>query len=352
MTRSRATADTQDNNGGSVPPFVGAKNRILNGDFAINQRNFSSTTSSGVYTFDRWSQNCVDGTVTTSAQTFTLGTAPVVGYEARNFIRQQTTGQTLANTVGLIYQPIESVRTFANQTVTISFWAKAASGTPKVAVEINQVFGTGGSPSASVQTLFGQVTLSTSWTRYSVTATIPSISGKTLGTNNNDSANLVLWTSAGSDFNARTGSLGIQTNTFDFWGVQVEAGSVATPFTTATGTIQGELAACQRYYYENVKVASRFFAFGQCYSTTQAFGVFQFPVPMRATPSITYSASGDFDLYNTTGTKLAVSTMTAQDITSENFRMNGVTTGLVAGNATAFTDDGGAVAAIKVSAEL
>jgi hypothetical protein len=39
------------------------------------------------------------------------------------------------------------------------------------------------------------------------------------------------------------------TATLDLWGIQIEAGSNATPFQTATGTFQGELAACQRYYF-------------------------------------------------------------------------------------------------------
>jgi hypothetical protein len=243
--------------------FVAGKNKIINGDFTINQRAFTSTTTQAVYTFDRWRTTVVgDGTSTFTAQTFTPGAAPVSGYEGSNYLRIVTTGQTAAGTFTDIRQRIESVRTLAGQTATVSFWAKAASGTPKVAIELQQGFGSGGS--ATVQIYAGQVTLSTSWARYSLTVAIPSISGKTVGPDVTSDLQVELVVSAGSDFNARTGSLGIQSNTFEFWGVQVEAGSVATPFTTATGTIQGELAACQRYY--------RRWTAGTAYGTLSMFG--------------------------------------------------------------------------------
>ena len=271
--------------------YAAGKNKIINGDFYVNQRGFSSTTTSGAFMFDRWTNYLNNGTVTLSSQSFTLGAAPVAGYEGKSFLQCVTTGQTTTDAAALVNQKIESVRTFANQTATISFWAKANSGTPKIAVEVSQGFGTGGSPSASVNTYVGQVTLSTSWARYTVTVNVPSIAGKTIGTDNNDFLNLAFWVSAGTDFNARTGSLGIQTNTFGIWGVQVEAGSVATAFQTATGTIQGELAACQRYYYRNTPAtAYGWHSFGNGETTTTLIAPFQPPVSMRVLPtSVEYS---------------------------------------------------------------
>jgi hypothetical protein len=231
------------------------KNKIINGDFSINQRAFTSLVDSNSYGFDRWRTGfAVSGssTLTYSAQTFTPGTAPVAGYEAVNFARLLTASQSLATDRCQLIQNIEDVRTFAGQTVTVSFWAKANSGTPSLAVEMTQNFGSGGSPSTRVDSILDATpkrTISTSWERYSWTINIPSISGKTFGTSINSSVlQLVVWLSAGSDFNSRNGTLGLQNNTFDIWGVQVEQSSTATPFTTATGTIQGELAACQRYY--------------------------------------------------------------------------------------------------------
>jgi len=300
------------NGGGTAPSwatpsggsnlFYAGKNKIINGDFYINQRNFTSTTTSATYGFDRWTYYGVGGTVTYSAQTFTPGTAPVSGYEGANFARVLTSGQSGSGDYAALSQLIENVRNFAGQTATISFWAKAATGTPKISGEIVQTFGSGGSPSAGVNTYAGQITLSTSWARYSMTVAIPSISGKTIGTTANTSAlGLNLWVSAGSTLNARTNSLGIQNNTFDFWGVQVEAGSTATDFQTASGSIQGELALCQRYYWRQSFTGGYYapIGAGSATSTTTAWIVVNNPVTMRIPPtSIDFSTLAVYDGVN------------------------------------------------------
>jgi hypothetical protein len=264
------------------------KNKIINGNFAINQRGFTSTTTTATYGFDRWKLQAAGGTVTYSSQTFTAGAAPVAGYEATNFARIVTSGQSAAGDLGAFDQVIEGVRTFAGQTATISFWAKAATGTPKMAVSATQSFGTGGSPSSDVITYGGQATLSTSWARYSITMAIPSISGKTIGTTaNTNYLEMLFWVSAGSTFNAYTGSMGIQNNTFDIWGVQVEYGSYATPFQTASGgSPQAELAMCQRYYYLHASGTTGSICNFLYFNSTTATGILSFPVTMRIAPTL------------------------------------------------------------------
>jgi hypothetical protein len=283
---SKITANTLASQLTQFAPQTSFRNKIINGDFCINQRAFTSTTTNGTYGFDRWVIGYNSGTLTYSSQTFTVGSPAATGYESPTFARVVSASQTGAGHFAIINQKIEDVRTLANSTVTISFWAKAGSGTPKVGVEIEQYFGLGGSPSANVTTAFGAVTLSTSWARYSVTATIPNINGKTIGTTANTSFCLLnLWVSSGSSFDTRSSNIGTQNNTFDFWGVQVERGSVATPFEQRP--IQTELALCQRYYYTSGIVYSQYIAnnsnlFGEGFS-------FQFPVTMRATPTLTQS---------------------------------------------------------------
>jgi hypothetical protein len=284
MTRARDVADTQDNLGGAVAPYVAGKNKIINGDFGINQRGFTSTTAGG-YTFDRWRHGSAGGTVTTTAQTFTAGTAPVAGYEGKNFIQQATTGQSAAGDYSFIGQVIEGVRTFAGQTVTVSFWAKASSGTPKVGITLRQVFGTGGS--TTVSTADAGQAITTSWARYSSTITLPSISGKTIA-GGDDGLDLLINTSTGSTLAALGWSnIGIQNSTITVWGVQVEAGSVATAFQTATGTIQGELAACQRYYFRTGGSATyeRLTTMGTGASSTSITATLAPPVSMRIAPN-------------------------------------------------------------------
>jgi hypothetical protein len=275
-----------------LPAGLGFRNLIINGDFRINQRAFTSTTTSDAYGFDRWTI-LTGGGLTYSAQTFTAGNA-IPGQEPINFARLATSGQSASSSYSIFTQKIESVRTCAGQPVTISFWAKASSGTPKVAIELAQIFGTSGS--AAVDTYINQVTLSTSWVRYVVNTIVPSISGKTIGTAN-DYFGLTLWTSAGSNFNARTGSLGIQNSTIDFWGIQLEQNIQATPFEQRP--IGVELALCQRYYFRYYGVSggySRFSSTGGSYSNTSWQGVLNFPTTMRATPStIEFSGVGCTD---------------------------------------------------------
>ncbi len=265
-------------------PISGFRNLLINGDMRINQRGVTSTTADNTFCFDRWKMNNSGGTCTYTAQTFTLGNA-ISDYEPTNYARIVTSGQSTSSHFAILRQNIEDVRTFAGQTFTVSFWAKADSGTPKVALEIEQNFGSGGSPSSAVTTYAGQVTLSTSWARYSLTVTMPSISGKTIGTTANTSHVLCsLFVSAGSDWNARTGTLGIQSNTFDFWGIQAEKGSIATPFEQRP--ITTELALCQRYYYRRTADSVPYtWTYGFATSTSSADFLFTHPVTMRTSPT-------------------------------------------------------------------
>jgi hypothetical protein len=270
-------------------------NYIINGAMEINQRNFESTNLLE-YTFDRWLAVQLSSTPTYSSQTFSEGEEPLQGFPAKNYIRVATSDQTEANQVVLYRQFIEDVRTLAGQTVTLSFWARAASGTPKIAVELGQ---------ASVvepinYSFFGQATLSTSWVRYSVTGSLDSLAGMTIG--DNSSLQVSFWVSAGADFDIRTGSLGLQNNTFDLWGVQLEAGSVATPFKRHAPSLQGELAACQRYF-ERVDGSGSFFGPGFVNSETLVYGVYTYKVEKRVSPTYSSSSSTALTVFTaTTGT--------------------------------------------------
>jgi hypothetical protein len=182
-----------------------------------------------------------------------------------------------------LVQSIEGVRTFAGQQVTLSFWAKV-DATKNIAVEFAQSFGSGGSPSSIV---FGigvtKVSIGTSWQKVTVTATMPSISGKTLGTDNNDALNVIIWFDAGSDFNSRTNSLGQQSGTFEIAQVQLEPGTVATPFERRS--YGQELALCQRYYSTRPSVQNQVYGLSANTFNTHI----SFSVEMRANPTVTLS---------------------------------------------------------------
>jgi hypothetical protein len=217
--------------------YAAGKNKLINGDFGIWQRGTTFTDpAGGSYLADRMrysTSTAAAGSITISQQTFTPGTAPVAGYEAQYFLRSVLT--TVGSATAIFFtNMVEDVRTLAGQTATFSFWAKSDSNRTQPAPTIEQQFGSGGS--SAVDTTLTSFNTTTSWQRFSFTLTLPSISGKTIGTGNHLRVRILQNLTSG--------------NTLDIWGEQLEAGSVATAFQTATGTLQGELAACQRYYQQ------------------------------------------------------------------------------------------------------
>jgi hypothetical protein len=328
--------------------FAAGKNKIINGDLRINQRNFTSNTADLSFNFDRFSQlNTGGGTLTTTPQVLTPAT--ISGYGGTNYVRCVTASQSAVSDYAIYRNQIEDVRVSAGQTVTISFYAKAASGTPKIAVEVEQAFGLGGS--GAVVTTINTITLSTSWARYTVTGAIPSVSGKTIAAGSY--ANVFFWLSAGSNFNSRTGSIGNQNNTFEMTGFQYEIGNTATAFQTATGTIQGELNLCYRYFQriqDNSGGVDGYLGVAIAYGTTAAYTVMPFLGTFRTTPSTTFT-SGNFEALTAAGASASLSSMGVQTPTTTLQLIGGTTSGLTSGQALLMRS-GSAAYVLDISAEL
>ena len=275
--------------------YAAGKNKIINGDFGIWQRGTSfSSIADGAFAADRFKHSHNgNGTFNVTRETFTAGTAPVSGYEGTYYYKN-TCATLGTSTYSDIQQNVEDVRVFAGQTVTVSFWLKT-NVSRTVSVYYGQVFGSGGSTANYNAT--ANVTSSTSWTRHSVTLSIDSISGKTIGTSSY--GNLIIRVPVAASA------------TFEIWGVQLEAGSTATPFQTATGTKQAELAACQRYYYRSIAGNSYgWLGNGIGQGTTTAIVGCPLPVMMRVVPtSVDYATLSLVDGTNTTAvTLIAINT--------------------------------------------
>ena len=260
------------------------RNLLHNGEFTVLQRG-QGPFAGGVYSADRWSSYVSLDTF--SAQIITLADVDrtQIGDEAARFALQAIiTGNAGAAAGSQINQALEGVRRTSGKTITVSFWAKAAAGTPSIGLQPSQNFGSGGSPSAQINVAPATIPITTTWTRYSAVFVMPSVAGKILGTNGDDKVFLSFWTSAGANFAGQAG-IGVQSGTFSFWGVQLEIGSVMTPFEKVDPADQ--LARCQRFYQIFYTVVSYPFN-----PSTAGWGA-QWIVPlvssMRATPSAVIS---------------------------------------------------------------
>jgi hypothetical protein len=250
------------------PNYNAGRNRIINGGFDVWQRGTSFATN--VFTADRWftsASTALPTAHTVSRQSFTPGTAPVAGYEAQFFFRSDITTKGSMTALD-IPSFIEDVRTFAGQTVTVSFWAKSDS-TRNQAVFLRQQFGAGGSSNVLVLNA-ATATTTTEWQRFSFTVNVPSVSGKTIAASSSLGFFIRQATADGS--------------VLDLWGVQVEAGSVATPFEFEP--FEATLRKCQRYYWrQDATTITTPYGNATASATTNIVALVENPTTMRTSPT-------------------------------------------------------------------
>jgi len=254
------------------------KNAIINGGFDIWQRGTSITMSSTAYTADRWNgyRSVAGGTVTRQATGDTTN-LPNIQYCARV---SRDSGNT-ATTSLYFGQSVETSNAipYAGKAITFSFYArKGANYSPTSSALIAGLYsGTGtdqnnttGSYTGFATVAENTATLTTTWQRFTYTGT---------------------FAATATEFcvqfaMAPTGTAGAA-DYFEVTGVQVELGSTATTFSRAGATIQGELAACQRYYvrFNNNANNTPLTTSGFTFSTTGANIFRPFPVEMRISPT-------------------------------------------------------------------
>jgi len=261
-------------------------NPVINSAFDIWQRGTSFVGTSGGYTADRWRIPSV------AARTYSRQTASLDGFEYCMRL-QRDSGNSVTNITG-ISQTLETSNAllYRDKTLTLSFWARkgadysAASDVLQVRLftgtTVNQAK-VPATPLTGEATLITQsATLTTSWQKFTYTA-----SSAVANTANVIAISLQfapVGTASTDDY-------------FEVTGVQLDIGSVALPYRRTGGTIQGELAACQRYYYRQSGTTDggQFNVTASAVSTADVIGIFQVPVTMRVKP-----AAVDFSLVGVT----------------------------------------------------
>jgi len=280
------------------------QNPVINSAMQVWQRGTSMAGSGTAFAADRWqAYRSVAGSTYSRQLTNDTTNLPFIQYATRV---QRDSGNT-ATAGNYLLQNFESINSipFAGKTVTLSWYARAGANFSAASsiMEYNLATGTGTDQNiltgftGRANPILGNATLTTTWQRFTVSAT--------LATN-------ITQIGVAFDIIAWVGTAGAN-DWFEVTGVQLEVGSVATPFKTYAGTIQGELAACQRYYEKsyNVDVAPGtstdngqvVWAFVGTTITGTMLGYRAFSVIKRGAPTITlYDPVGNINKVRRTAT--------------------------------------------------
>ena len=260
-----------------------ASNPVINAAMQVAQRGTSINVGASVPTFclDRWMLSPSTNTFTVAQQaTSDTTNLPSIQFCSRV---QRTAGQTGTN-IAYYAQSFETInsRPFAGKTVTMSFYARAGADYSAASSVLGAflVSGTGTdqnvliSYTGSATVATSNVTLTTTWKRFTITGSV--------GATATELATYFGFTPVGT-----AGA----NDYYEVTGVQVDIGNVALPFRTYAATFQGELAACQRYYFRaganSGGTTSAFSTYGQGFtsSTTEAYAQVYFPQTMRVNPT-------------------------------------------------------------------
>jgi len=255
----------------------GYRNKIINGDFDIWQRGDTGFTSAG-YCADRWYWRPSTGGTGSVARSgiYPEGISEIPG-APRNFIRID---HTAAGTESCyLEQRVEGVETLAGQEATMTAYVKPDAATD-VAVDLIQSFGTGGTPSAPVQVEVLPVMSCPSggWSKLQVRLTLPSVAGKTLGSDGNDYVALRFSFDPAAVFTLRMTHVSL-----------VNGDATAADDSFEPRHKQQELALCQRYYKQLGAGLS-----GVIASTVQVLFSDAFESKMRSAPTITLLDSAPY----------------------------------------------------------
>jgi len=253
------------------------RNLIINGAMQVAQRGTSHTYSngqSGYHTLDRFFSAAFvsGGTLAVSQQSVSLSD----NIEAEFFLRATTTGSVAAGSATIYSETrVENLKFFHNKTLTLSFYAKAdAALTFQVRTYKN--YGSGGS--AEEYSGFSDISVTNSWTKYTLTFSAEDLSSKTFGTSSY--FGVMFYWSTGQ------GSNQLNDNSIDITLVQLEAGDTATPFEHRS--YGQELALCMRYFQQLGGNSATIHAHTLwLYSTLNGSSYVFFPTPMRASPTCT-----------------------------------------------------------------
>jgi len=291
--------------GGNITGNIPLRDYIINGSFKYWLDNTGLSAGAGSYRYtSTLVQTISSGNTLAVTRNSTNAGQTLVPTSSPYYATFTTTDSSGASDFSIIKIYNENVLNYASKTQTLSIWASASSGTPSIAVEGSQFFGAGGSPSENIFSISpSKITLSTSITRYDIVITWPSIAGKTLGTDANTSySHFYIWFSAGSDYNARTNSLGHQASTVNIYKIQLIDGDTYQYIPERSDT--EEINLIGRYYKSFTATGNnavgRFCAIAA--TSTQLAVSHPFLPPMRVTPAVTISNNGVTGWVRTTST--------------------------------------------------